>query len=295
MTRDIALKAPAKINLGFSILRKLPNGYHEVKTIYSQISLFDELKIKQIDKDKIEVLCDDKNIPTNEKNFVYQAVDLVKKQTKTKKGIRVFIKKRIPVGSGLGGGSSDAAQTLIGLNKIWQLGLSQVQLVDLAKIIGSDAAYQLAGGVQMEIQGGKKAGNFFSLGKLPECFILLCIPRIMIKSKTAYCQVEYDKIGENNLVSLIKALKNKNLSKIAKNLHNDFELWTFKKYPVIRKVKMSMLENGALGSLMSGKGSAVFGIFDNKDRVQKALNLLKKDYPKTFLVEQYYQKRRIYD
>ena len=288
--KSITLKTPAKINLGLSILRKLPNDYHEVKTIYSQISLFDVLRIKEINESKIEIDCNDRNIPTDKRNLVYQAADLIKKETRVKKGVKISIRKRIPVGSGLGGGSSDAAATFKALNKFWQLNLSSVQLIKLAQEIGSDVAYQLVGMVQLEIQGGEKAGEFTFLGKLPNCLILLSIPPISIRSKQAYSQVQYDKIGKNNLILLIKAIEKKDLEAIAQNLHNDFEIWTLRNYSVIQKVKQLMIKYGALGSLMSGKGSAVFGLFDDKNTVQKAYELIKKDYPKTFLVKPHYTK-----
>lgn len=288
--KSITLKTPAKINLGLAILRKLPNEYHEVKTIYSQISLFDVLQIKEIDEDKIEIDCRDSNIPTDKRNLVYQAADLIKKQIGVKKGVKIFIKKQIPIGSGLGGGSSNAAATFKALNQLWQLNLPLVQLIKLVKEIGSDVAYQFVGRVQLEIQGGEKAGEFTSLGKLPNCSILVSIPDTFIASKQAYSQVQYDKIGKNKLLLLIKAIKKKDLKEIAKNLHNDFELWTFKKYPVIKKIKELMIKYGALGSLMSGKGSAVFALFSDKNTAQKAFELIKKDYPRTFLVKPYYIK-----
>ncbi|MCX6724533.1 MAG: 4-(cytidine 5'-diphospho)-2-C-methyl-D-erythritol kinase, partial [Candidatus Shapirobacteria bacterium] len=117
--KKICLKAPAKINLGLSILKKLSSGYHEVKFIFQQVSLFDRIHLQEIKKDEIKVFCNDKNIPLNEVNTVYQAALLLKKVMKIKKGVVIKIDKKIPVAAGLGGGSSDAAQTLIGLNKIW--------------------------------------------------------------------------------------------------------------------------------------------------------------------------------
>lgn len=283
--KAITLPAPAKINLGFSILGRLPNGYHEVKTIYTQVSLFDTLEIEGAIENKIEIHSEKSDIPTDEKNLVYQAAELIKNVGKVKKGVKIFLKKRIPVGSGLGGGSADAAQTLVGLNKIWRLNLNKSQLIELGKQIGADVAYQTIGGLKMEIQGGEEAGKLTNLGRLPQCFIVLCFPEIVITSQKAYSSVEYDKIGGNDLTALIKALKEGNLKRIGASLYNDFEAWTFKKYPVIRKIKVDMIEYGALGSLMSGKGSSVFGIFADKKRAEWATNFLKKDFSQTFLVK----------
>lgn len=284
--KTLTLKAPAKINLGLSILGKLPSGYHEVKTIYAQICLFDVLTNKQLKEEKILVLCDNDNIPVDQNNLVYQAADLIKKETKTKKGVEISIKKKIPVGSGLGGGSSDAAQTLIGLNKLWHLRLSLRELTVLAKKIGMDVGYQLHGGVKLETQGGEKTGEFASLRNLPKnAVIVLCFPNIVIKSAWAYQNIEYDKIGRNDLKGLVKAINNQDLSQIGQNLHSDFELWTFKKYPVINEIKRQMLKNGALGSLMSGKGSAVFGLFEDYKKAEVVEGLLEKNFKQTFLVE----------
>ena len=121
---SLTLQAPAKINLGLSILKKLQNGYHEVELIFSQVSLFDRIRLRELKEDKIVVLCDNKRVPLDKVNTVYQAAKLLKKKMGIKKGIEIKIEKKIPVASGLAGGSSDAAQTLIGLNRFWNLGLN---------------------------------------------------------------------------------------------------------------------------------------------------------------------------
>lgn len=284
--KSLKVKAPAKINLGLSILGKLPNGYHEVKTIYSQIDLFDELTFLETKSNKIEIRCNNPNLPVNEKNLVYQVITkarpLVKARLST--GLKIFIQKNIPIGSGLGGGSSDAAVTLKALNKLWNLNLTLVQLIKLAKNIGADVAYHLVGGTQVEYQGGDQGGKFFKLPKLPKCYIVLCFPNIYINSIKAYRQIDYGKINKNNLRKLIQSIKAKNIKEIAASLYNDFELWTLKKYPAIRKVKNIMLEYGTLGSLMSGKGSSAYGIFDNFKKAQNLYQLLKQDYKQMYLV-----------
>ncbi|MBL7150811.1 4-(cytidine 5'-diphospho)-2-C-methyl-D-erythritol kinase [Candidatus Microgenomates bacterium] len=284
--RKIVLKAPAKINLGLSILGKLSNNYHEVKTVYSQVSLFDILRIEPITEDKIDIDCDDKNIPTDRNNLAYQAVELVKNQTKIKKGIKIFIEKNIPVGSGLGGGSSDAAQALIGLDKLWHLNLSLKELTVLARKIGIDVCYQLQGGVKLEIQGGEKTGQFSKLKNLPkETSIVLCFPDIVIKSAWAYQNIEYDKIGRDNLAGLVRAINNEDLFQISQSLHNDFELWTGKHFSATFEIKKKMMKNRALGALMSGKGSTVFGIFDDLRKASLVQQFLKRKFTQTFLVK----------
>jgi len=282
---SLVLKTPAKINLGLTILKKLPNHYHEVKTIYCQVNLFDLLTIKKLNQNSIKIKTNNKSLANNDKNLVYQAAKLLKNKTGYKKGASIILKKNIPISAGLGGGSSNAALTLKGLNKLWQLNLPLIDLIKLGKEIGADVAYQLVGGVKLEYQGGKKAGRFYNLNKLPKCFILLCIPDIRIKSKIAYLQVNYDKIAKNNLILLIKAIKQKNIKKIASTLHNDFEIWTFKKYPIIKEIKNKMLKYGALGSLMSGKGPAVFGIFNDFKKTKIAYNFFQKKFNNTFMLK----------
>ncbi len=256
----LKLKAPAKINLGLSILGKLPNGYHEVKTIYTQIGLFDLIELEEIKEDKIDF--QDRN------NLVYQAARLVKDELKITKGVKIKLKKKIPMGSGLGGGSSDAATVLKGLNQLWRLNLTQNELINLGKKLGSDVAYQIVGGTKLEIQGGEKAGKFTDLGRLIKGWIVLCVPEIIITSKEAYKNIEYDKIGKEEVL-----------------WHNDFEIWTLKQYPEIKKIKEIMLKNGATHSLMSGKGSAVFGVFNDRKAAKICQSQLKRQYKKVFLTK----------
>lgn len=280
----LTLKAPAKINLGLRILRKLPSGYHEVETIYSQVSLFDILHFETFNTKTIIIKSDNKNIPVGPDNVVYQAADLMRKEAGIHKGVRIYINKNIPAGAALGGGSSDAATTFKALNQLWHLHIHQHRLLDLAKKIGADVPYFLVGGTQIEFQGGKQAGKFTPLKKLPLCHIVLCVLNIFISSQKAYQEIEYDKIGKRTLVSLIKAINDRDLKGIGKQLYDDFEMWTLKKYPVIARIKKQMIQCGALGSIMSGKGPAVFGIFDNLSKAKLVTQSLKYQHAKTIIV-----------
>lgn len=252
----LKLKAAAKINLGLSILGRLPNGWHDVKTIYTQIDLFDLIELENLKEKKIDF--------PDKTNLVYKAAELLIKD----QGVRITLKKNIPIGSGLGGGSSDAAQVLLGLNKLWQLDLSQKELINLGKKLGSDVAYFIVGGTKLETQGGDKAGEFEDLGKVINGWLVVCWPEIFINSKKAYKKVEYDKIGKDEVLWL-----------------NDFENWTFKQFPAIKKIKEIMLKTGAEKSLMSGKGSAVFGVYNQREMAEKAYKILKRVYKNTWLME----------
>jgi len=277
--------SPAKINLGLSIIKKLPNNYHEVKTIYTQVNLFDELTIKDIQDNKIKIVCNDADIPCDESNTVYKAAALIKKRANISSGVEIYIKKNIPSGSGLGGGSSNAASTLISLNKMWKLNLPLSKLIIMAKKIGADVPFHLIGGTALEIQGGDKGGEVEQLPPIPNCFIIVCVPKHKILCKNAYSNVQYDKIGKNNLNSLIDAIKKKNLRKLCNNLHNDFELWTLKQYPVLKQIKQEMKSGCALGNLLTGKGSGIYGIFDNITSAKKTYKLLKLKHAQCYLLK----------
>lgn len=282
---SLTLKAPAKINLGLSILRKLKNGYHEVKLIFSQVSLFDRIYLQEIGEDKILVFCDNKRIPLGKVNTVYQAARLLKRKMGIKKGVLIRLKKRIPVAAGLAGGSSDAAQTLIGLNKLWNLGLNLEELLKLGAKIGLDVCYQILGGTTLEIQGGKKGGKFQKLSPLPSTPVVICNPGLEIETAWAYKVIDYSQIGKAHLRELLWAIQKKDLRAIAKNLHNDFEYWIPRFYPVIKKIKYKMLKMGALGAVMTGSGPTVFAVCPNFLVGEKIYQTLKKEYPQTFLVE----------
>ena len=280
--KKIDLSAPAKINLGLSILRKLSSGYHEVKFIFQQVSLFDRIHLEEIKQDKIKVYCNESHVPLNQVNTVYQAALLVKKMMGIKTGIEIKIDKKIPVAAGLGGGSSDAAQTLIGLNKIWNLGLNTADLLKFGLKIGMDVTYQLVGGSKLATHLGEKLKN---LPTLPKMYLVLSNPNINISTQWAYANVDYSQVGKEQLEELISAIKTGEVKKIAQNLHNDFEFWVPNFYPAILKIKRKMLESGALGAVMSGSGPTVFCICENQTSAVKIAHILKKEYPKTYMVE----------
>jgi len=280
--KKICLKAPAKINLGLSILGKLASGYHEVKFIFQQVSLFDRIYLQEMPKDEIRVYCNNQDVPLNQVNTVYQAALLVKKTMKIKSGIAVRIEKNIPVAAGLGGGSSNAAQTLLGLNKIWNLGLNTKDLVKFGLKIGMDVAYQLVGGTKLATHLGEK---FQNLPSLPKIYFVLSNPGINVSTKWAYENVDYSQIGKEQLEELILGIKQGDVKKIALNLHNDFEFWVPNFYPAISKIKKKMIQSGALGAIMSGSGPTVFGICENRHSAFKTAEILKREYPQTYVVK----------
>ena len=274
----------AKINLSLEIGRKLSNNYHQINSVFRQIGLHDKISIKKLKKDKIIIKSNIKNIE-NKDNLAYKAASLLKKRYKIKDGIEIKIDKNIPLQSGLGGGSSNAASTLTALNSLFDLKLDKDELMKLASKIGSDVPFFIEGKTCLVSGIGDKVKKIDSLN----LNFVLIKPDIGIPTKLAYN--EYDKHIENNTKikkenktkKLAEALKQKNIEKIAENLHNDFEPVIIRKYPIIKKIKNDLIKNSALNALMSGSGSAVFGIFKDKNEAETAFEKLKEKYNFVYL------------
>jgi 4-diphosphocytidyl-2-C-methyl-D-erythritol kinase len=260
----IVLQAPAKINLGLEILRKRTDGFHDIKTVFCSVNLFDEIKIVENLNNVIEIFCDDKEIPTDERNTVYKALKLLRI------GATVNIKKRIPAKAGLGGGSSDAGVVIKHYG-----GGNGIE-------IGSDVPYAVVGGTKLGEGRGEILSELPSLGGIN---MVISVAGVGVDTKWAYENVDYEKIGKGCIEKLILATKSQNVFEIAKNLHNDFEYWVLPKYPEILEIKESMIKYGALGSLMTGSGSGVFGICEDEQTARTVYNSMKKLYRKTFLVK----------
>lgn len=269
----------AKINLSLEIGRKLPNNYHQINSVFHQIDLHDKISIKRLKQNKITIKSNIREIQ-NKNNLAYKAASSLKNRYKIKEGIEIKINKSIPLQSGLGSGSSNAASTLIALNKLFNLKLKKNELINLASKIGSDVPFFIEGKTCLVSGTGDKIKKINSNLKLN---LILIKPNINISTKLAYNLLDKERkiaIDYNNN-NLIKALKQKNIGKVAENLHNDFEEMMIKKYPIIKKIKNDLIKNNALNALMSGSGSAVFGVF--KDKAKKAFIRLKKTYSSIYL------------
>jgi len=253
------IKSYAKINLTLEIGKKLPSGYHEIKSVMQQINLFDILKFKKLEENKIVIKCNLKELE-NEENIVYKAALLLKNKFKIMEGIEIDIKKNIPIGSGLAGGSGNAAATLKAMNKLFNLNIDNNELTKIGMELGSDVPFQIVGKTALVEGVGEKIKE---IEPPKEENILLIKPGIQISTKWAY--EELDK----------KPTKT--------NSENDFEPLISKKYPIINKIKEQLKNNGAVKPLMSGSGPAVFGLFKDKTTAEKAYNKLKDKYPFVYL------------
>jgi len=265
----ISLKAPAKINWFLSVLNKRDDGYHNIVSPMQCVDLFDVLTFEEAED--IHLLSD-LSIPA-EGNLVFKAAALLKRASSYKFGARIELQKNIPVAAGLGGGSSDAAYTLMGLNRLWGLNFDRKALMDLAAEIGSDVPFFLAGNFSLIEGRGEKVTAVNT-----ECSMILLLVKPDISVSTAWAYNSF-KTGLTKKTVDIKlfcqALDRKNYTFLRDAVWNDLEDVVIRKYPVIGELKEQLRQNGALLSLMSGSGSAVFGVFNTFEEAVRASTTLR--------------------
>lgn len=271
---EISLKALAKINLGLDVLGKREDGYHEVRMIMQTIHLYDRVEIKKTKSPHIHVETNLFYLPVDENNLVYKAAKLMKTEFKIKEGVRITLQKFIPVAAGMAGGSSDAAAVMVGMNRIFNLGIKQSRLMELGLKIGADVPFCIMRGTALAEGIGEK---LTPLPPMPKCPVLIAKPAVSVSTKRVYEQLHLTEMTEHPDIDLIaENLKKKNLKGIAENMGNILETVTIKEFPVIREIKKLMKENGALGAMMTGSGPTVFGIYHNEKEIRKAYDALKQ-------------------
>lgn len=263
-----SLKAPAKINWFLSVLNKREDGYHNIISPMQCVDLFDELSFDEAEE--IQVLSD-LDIPA-EGNLVYKAAALLKSASSYKFGARIELKKNIPVAAGLGGGSSDAAYTLIGLNRLWGLNFDKGDLMRLAAEIGSDVPFFLGGPLALIEGRGEKVTELNTESSL---VVLLVKPDVSVSTPWAYNSFKTRLTKKAVDIKLFcQALDEKNFAFLRDAVFNDLEDVVINKYPVVGEIKRMLVQNGAFFSLMSGSGSTVFGVFHtNEEAVRASKNL----------------------
>lgn len=270
------LKAYAKINLSIDVINERGDGYHEVRMIMQSIGLHDVLRFGKRE-DTIKIYCSNPAVPCDRRNIVYKAFELIKDRYGISSGIEVDIEKNIPISAGLAGGSTDAAASIIAANKLWDLNMTYDDMVNIGKQLGADVPFCIRGGTALAEGIGEVVTD---LPELDGIDIVLAKPPVSVSTKEVYQSLRLDEIViRPDMDMLIKALKDGNIRYLADNMINVLETVTIKKYPVIEEIKSIMLQFNALGSLMSGSGPTVFGLFDNKETAEKCYNRL-RDYIK---------------
>lgn len=268
--------APAKINLSLDIIKKRSDGYHELKMIMQTVSLYDEINIEK--SDEISLTSNKTDIPLDKRNLVWKAAELFFEYTNIKSGCKLHLIKNIPDGAGLGGGSSDAATVLLGLNEIYKTDLTVEELCSLAVKIGADVPFFIIKGTCIAEGIGEKLTK---IKNETNPYILIYKPEFSISTKWAYENLKLDNNPTYDIDKIAENLKNPNYN--FNNIFNKLEDVSISKYPEISDIKTKMKNLGATSSLMSGSGSSVFGIFDDKINAEKAFEAF--DDSRTFLVK----------
>lgn len=281
---ELSLKAPAKINLSLDVLNKRDDGYHNVKMVMQQITLYDEIFLRKIEKGII-LTTDCNFLPVDISNIAYKAADSMLKKYNINSGVHIDIKKNIPIAAGLAGGSSDAAGVIKGINSLFDLNLSTQEMMEIGTPIGADVPFCVLGDGALAEGIGEK---LTPINGLRSGWIVLSKPNICVSTAEAYSNLNLDIIEDRpNTDILLEALEKDNLYDVSNNLCNVFETGIFNKYPLVKIIKEKMLEYGALGSLMSGSGPSVYGIFKDYNKAKSAYEKLKLLYNQTFLVRSY--------
>ncbi len=264
-------KAYAKINLGLDVVRRLENGYHEVRMIMQTVGICDVLTLEKADAG-IVVTTDNGELPTDENNLIYKAARLMMDKYGIRQGVCIHLEKHIPIAAGMAGGSTDAAATFIGMNELFACGASEEELRELGVKVGADVPYCIMGGTALAEGIGEKLTK---LPAPPACFLLIAKPDINVSTKYVYEHLDAEGVSHHpDIDGMIRSILDKDLQGIVERLGNVLENVTVKKYPIIQEIKKTMLAAGAAGSLMSGSGPTVFGVFTEEEKAKAALETL---------------------
>lgn len=268
------LKAFAKINLGLDVIGRREDGYHQVRMIMQTIWMFDQLEIEKSRKPGIRLSVNLPYVPADAGNLVYRAASLMMEEFSLPQGLDIRLNKFIPVAAGMAGGSSDAAAALVGINRLFGLGLSRGELMERGLKLGADVPYCIMRGTALAEGIGEKLTR---LSPLPPCYILIGKPGVSVSTKYVYTNLKLDETTVHpDIDGMVAALKAGDLTGVTEKMGNVLESVTIPRYPVIEKIKDLMKETGALNALMSGSGPTVFGIFDDWKKARQAQQRLRE-------------------
>lgn len=285
MSSRCIIESPAKVNLLLKVLKKRDDGYHEVVSVIQPISLYDKISIEVGSGEGIRVGCNSPEVPTDKTNLAYKAAELFLKITGLRCSVKVEIVKNIPVGAGLGGGSSNAAAVLIGLNDLLKAGVVQERLMEIGAELGSDVPlFMLKGPV---VATGR--GEVLRPIELPRYQYILINPGFNVSTAWAYANLDLTKRSEDNTLTYSEEpFRGEELfadaDKLSKFLANDLEAVTAPRYPDISRFKKMLVELGACGALMSGSGPTVFGVYKSRVAAVKAFDRLKSSMDERFSI-----------
>lgn len=274
MKQELTLKAHGKINLGLDVVRRLENGYHEVRMVMQSVELADTVTMRRLPEDEIVLKTDKAGLPCDGRNLAYKAAKLMKEKFSLRSGVEVVLEKRIPMAAGMAGGSADCAAVLKGMNELFGLGLSLKELQKEGVKLGADVPYCLMGGCALSEGIGEV---LTAVRKPPACTLLLAKPDIGVSTKYVYENLQLNKLKRHpDIDGILQSIEKGDLEGLCGKLENVLESVTGKEYPVIGAIEETMKEEGALAAIMSGSGPTVFGIFREKETAERAMKCVKK-------------------
>ena len=271
----IKLKALGKINLGLDVLGRRPNGYHDVRMVMQTVYLYDQILLEKTDKEGISLETNLFYLPVNENNLAYRATKMLIDEFAIKEGVHISLEKHIPVAAGMAGGSSNAAAVLYGMNRLFQLGLTDQELMDRGVQLGADVPYCIMRGTVLAEGIGEK---LTPLPAMPKCHVLLAKPPISVSTQKVYEKLDAQKVTKHpDIDGILLGLQTGDLKKITSSMGNVLENVTITEYPQIERIKDVMKEEGALNAMMSGSGPTVFGIYDDKMLARRATARIREE------------------
>jgi 4-diphosphocytidyl-2-C-methyl-D-erythritol kinase len=282
--KTLTLQSPAKLNIYLKVLNKQKDGFHEIKTIFQRINLFDELVFKSNDSGKIKIQCNHPHVPVGSKNLVSRVVRFFQEKYHISKGMDIKITKNIPVAAGLAGGSTNAATTLLAVNKLWGLKLTVSQLVTIGRTIGSDVPFFLH-----NCSWGLGTGRGDKIKKLDistQLWQIIVVPKIKMYSSKVYgaMNLKLTKKGDNVNI-LLRNLKDANTLEVGQLLENDLEIPIIKLCPRLQKLKERLKLLNPQGVMISGSGPSVFGITQNEQEARQIAREMSKRFAQVFVVK----------
>lgn len=287
---SITRKAYAKINLGLDVIRRRPDGYHEVKMVMQTVDIWDRLTFDKTTRPGISLQIDswggkavsgttgsspdEAEIPASRDNLIFKAADMIINEYSIDSGVEITLQKNIPVAAGMAGGSTDAAAVFHGLNELFDLKMTLERMQEMGVKLGADIPYCIAGGTALS-EGIGEALTY--LPSPPDCVLAVAKPDIHVSTKFVYENLHLENLKKHpDIDGMVEAIKDGNLSGITERMENVLETVTVREYPVIADIKKTMMEKGAENALMSGSGPTVFGIFKGKEAAEAAVEEIKR-------------------
>jgi 4-diphosphocytidyl-2-C-methyl-D-erythritol kinase len=280
---ELSIHAYAKINLTLEVVRRLPTGYHELRTIYQQVEMCDDLRLADSAANCISLTCDDGDLDPGPANLVWRAADLVRRRYCPRRGIRIHLCKRIPIGGGLAGGSTDAAATLLGLRQLWHLDVTDDELLQMGADLGMDVPFCILGGTALGTGRGEIVQPLPPLAPLP---VVIAHPGVSSSTSEAYaCLCAQQMGGGAKTEAMMAALSRGDARAVAAGLYNTFEQNLLTRFPAIGRIKQLMLENGAWNAALTGSGACMFSLAGSISEAETIAAAVRREFPHVFVTQ----------